>query len=65
MYNSKVSFTTIRKTAFDFSVFRVQLVNIVGDQIYTFIKAIINYAMPVQKKALNIVYVVIGNGKHP
>ena len=63
-YNLKVPFVIIRKTVFVFSVFRVQLVNIAGDQLYTFIEKI-NYAMPVQKKGLNIAYVVIGNGGHP
>ena len=31
MYNSKMSFVTVRKTVVDFSVFRVQLANIEGE----------------------------------
>ena len=61
MHNSKMSFVTVRKTVVDFSVFRVQLVNIEGESFSTFIEVIIIYAMPVQKKALNIVYYTLNS----
>lgn len=60
-----MSLVTLSTTVVDRSVLRLQLVNVTEHQIYTFIEVIVNHVMPGQYKTLNIVYVILGNGKRP